>query len=197
MFHNTRLSKRVALGFQGGPSWFTTEVPNAGGLNAFYANWASPHYKFVADYSVLNPADRNEIQDCFMVMRGRRDSFRFKNHLDYVATNQALGTGDNTATPRQLKKYYSFGSSSVGVDIILPIADTLVVTANGTPFAVTVDDETGLVAPAVGNWPNGQVLLASFEFDIRVRFGQDYYPFTLPIKQLAQVSIDLVEALTP
>lgn len=196
-FYNTRLTDKVSQGFQGSPQWSTTEIANAAGFSAFNQDWSSAHWYFVADYTILNPRDQNEIRACFMAMRGRTHSFRNKDWGDYRATDEPLGTGDGTNTPRQLKKYYIFGAASFARNIILPIASTVVVTANGTPFAVTVNDETGMVAPASGNWPNGQVLLASFDFDVRVRFGQDKYTFTLPAKNVATVSIDLVEALTP
>lgn len=197
-FINKRLSKKVALGFTGGPMWDTTIVPNAGGFEARIANWSMPLYKYTADYSVLDPASQNEIAMCFNAARGQRDSFRFKDWGDYIAKGQALGTGDGTNTPRQLCKYYDFdGASAFGRNILLPVASTVVVTDNGSPFAVTVNDQTGMVAPATGNWISGHVYLASFEFDVRVRFASDHYPFTLALKGLAQVSIDLVEARTP
>lgn len=196
-FYNTRLSDRVSNGFQGGPEYLTTEVPNAGGYGAFISEWVEAHWTFIADYDVMDPLSQNEIRNCFMAMRGKRHSFRFKDWTDFQATNQALGTGDGTNTPRQLKKYYTFGAATVGRTILLPIATSVVVTANGSPFTVTVNDQTGMVSPATGNWPSGQILLASFYFDVRVRFGKDYYPFTMAARNLGSVSIDLKEALTP
>lgn len=195
-FINQQLSTKVERGFQGGPMWDTTIIPNAGGYEARIANWSVPHYKYVVDYALLNPAEQNEISTAFLAARGQRDSFRFKDWQDFKATNQALGTGDGTATPRQLRKYYTFGPTTFARDILLPISSTVVVLANGsTPVPVTIDG-TGKATP-VGSWPSGQVLTASFEFDVRVRFASDFYPFTLPDKAFANVSIDLVEALTP
>lgn len=197
-FINKRLNKCVSLGFAGGPMWDTTIVPNAGGYEARIANWSMPLYKFTADYSILNPVEQNEIAMAFNAARGQRDSFRFKDHADYEGHDEELGTGDGTNTPRQLKKYYDFdGVSAFARDIVLPVANTVVVTDNGSPFAVTVNDQTGMVAPASGNWISGHIYKASFEFDVRVRFASDFYPFTLALKKLAQVSIDLIEARTP
>lgn len=195
-FVNQRLSHKVEVGFKGGPMWNTTRVPNAGGYDARYQNWSMPKYKYMADYTLLDPSEQNEIMSAFMALRGQRDSFRFKDWGDYRATNQTLGTGDGTATPRQLRKYYTFGSASLGRDIVLPVASTVAVLANGSPLSVTVDDETGMVTP-VTNWPNGQVITASFQFDVRVTFASDHYPFTLPVRHVAQVSIDLIEEPTP
>lgn len=196
MFIDYRLNDCVAPGFSGGPSWSTTVVGNDGGNEARYQNWAMPHYQYAADYSILDADSQNAIRDAFLAARGQRDSFRFKDHGDFQAEDQSLGTGDGTSTPRQLQKFYTFGPTTFARNIYLPIASTVVVTANGTPITVTVDDETGEVTPS-SPWPNGQILLASFEFDVRVRFGSDYYPFTMPLRNLAQVSVDLVEAITP
>jgi len=62
---------------------------------------------------------------------------------------------------------------------------------------VTVNLTTGMVTP-VGTWPSGQVIrAASFEFDVRVRFGSDFIPFNRNAKTLATVTVELVEAITP
>lgn len=195
-FVDVRLSKCVALGFSGGPMWNTLVTSMTNGMESRNAQWSMPHYKYTADYNVLKPAERNEIATAFLAVRGQKDSFRFKDWFDYSAADASLGVGDNTSTPRQLVKDYTFGSATYSRRILLPIASTLVVKANGSPIAVTVDDETGMVTPSAP-WPNGQVITSSFEFDVRVRFASDYYPFSMPIKTLAQVSVDLVEALTP
>ncbi len=195
-FINQRLTSRVERGFKGGPQFNTLVTSMAGDTENRNAQWSMPHMKFEADYGILNPLDQNEVRNCFLAMRGQRDSFRFKDWTDYTCTDQALGTGDGTTTPRQLRKYYTFGSATLTRDILLPIATTVVVKANGTPITVTVNDQTGMITPSSA-WPSGQILTVSCQFDVRVRFGQDYYPFTLPDQGLAQVSIDLVEAITP
>lgn len=196
MFIDYRLDDCVSPGFSGGPAWSTTIVANEGGYEARIQNWAMPHYQYTADYSVLEADAQNQVRDAFIAARGRRDSFRFKDWGDFEATEQSLGTGDGTSTARQLVKFYTFGPTTFTRNILLPIASSVVVTANGSPITVTVDDETGLVTPS-SPWPSGQILLASFQFDVRVRFGSDFYPFTMPLRNLAQVSVDLVEALTP
>lgn len=194
-FVDTRLSQRAEAGFSGGPMWSTLVVAMANGAESRNSEWSTPHWKFTADYSVLNPIQQNEIVAAFLALRGQRDSMRFKDWGDFRMTDQALGTGDGTSAPRQLRKFYAFGSATYTRDITLPIASSLVVKANGTPIAATVG-LTGLVTPT-SPWPNGQVITASCEFDVRVRFGSDYYAFTMPAQGLSQVSVDLVEAITP
>jgi uncharacterized protein (TIGR02217 family) len=194
-FINTALSRRVEQGFTGGPEWSTRVVSMANGSERRNAEWALPHHKFTADYGLLDPVAQNDILIAFWAARGKKDSFRFKDWNDFRAIDQAMANGDGTATPRQLTKTYTFGPTSFVRNILLPIATTVRITANGSPLTVTVDDLTGLVTPS-GTWPSGQVIKANFDFDVRVRFGADFYPFTRPDPVTGSVTIDLVEAIT-
>ncbi|MDN8612802.1 DUF2460 domain-containing protein [Variovorax ginsengisoli] len=194
-FIDTKLSRKVSVGFSGGPTWNTRVVPMASGVDKRNAEWALPHHKFTADYTLLDPESQNEILIAFWAARGQKDSFRFKDWNDFKAINQAMANGDGTSTPRQLTKTYTFGPTSFVRNILLPIASTVVVTANGTPIAVTTNETTGMVTP-VSPWPSGQVIKSSCEFDVRVRFGSDFIPFTRNAPRLGTVTIELVEALT-
>jgi uncharacterized protein (TIGR02217 family) len=194
-FIDTTLSRRVESGFSGGPTWNTRVTPMANGRERRNAEWALPHHKFTADYALLDPIAQNEILVAFWSARGQKDSFRFKDWNDYRVTGQAMALGDGTATPRQLTKTYTFGPTSFVRNIILPVATSVRITANGSPLSVTVNDLTGMVTP-VGTWPSGQTILQSYEFDVRVRFGADYYPFTRPNAVTGSVTVDLVEAIT-
>lgn len=195
-FIDQRLSDCVALGFSGGPMWNTLVTSMTNGMESRNAQWSMPHYKFTADYTQLNPAEQDEIIGAFLAARGQLHSFRFKDWHDFELDSESLDVGDNTLTPRQIIKDYTFGSQTYTRTILLPISSTIIVRANGTPISVTVDDETGLVTPAAP-WPNGQILTVSGEFDVRVRFAADFYPFTMPTKNVSQMSVELMEALTP
>lgn len=191
-FIDVSLSRQVSVGFKGGPSWNTLVVSMASGKDRRNQEWSMPHHRYTADYTLLTPQDQNSVLEAFLSCRGQLHSFRFKDWNDYKATNQAMSVGDGTATPRQLTKTYTFGSASYTRTITLPVAGSVVITANGTPIAVTVNTLTGMVTP-VSTWPSGQVIKASFEFDVRVRFGADFYPFTRDTNVSAAVSMDLIE----
>lgn len=195
-FIDTRLSQRVNVGFSGGPEWNTLVRQMANGIAMRRGNWSMPHHKYTANYSLLDPESQNEILAAFIAARGQVHSFRFKDWNDYRTTNEAMANGDGTSTPRQLTKTYTFGTQSYVRTILLPNASTVVVTANGTPIAVTTNALTGMVTPT-SPWPSGQVIKASFEFDVRVRFGSDFIPFDRPGRNLAQVTVEIVEAFTP
>ncbi|MGJ7497457.1 DUF2460 domain-containing protein [Variovorax sp. RT4R15] len=191
-FIDAQLNRRVNVGFRGGPSWNTLVKEMANGKNRRRQDWALPHHKYTADWTLLNPIDQNDVLAAFIACRGQLHSFRFKDWNDFRATSQTMAVGDGTSTARQLTKTYTFGSTSFVRTITLPIASTVVITANGTPIAVTTDPLTGLATPAAP-WPSGQVIKSSFEFDVRVRFAADFIPFDRDTVISAAVSIDLVE----
>ena len=195
-FINTRLSQRVNVGFSGGPEYSTLVRQMANGVSRRRGNWAMPHHRYTANYSLLDPESQNEILAAFIACQAQVDSFRFKDWNDYRATNQAMAAGDGTSTPRQLTKTYAFGSKSYVRNILLPIVSTVVVTANGTPITVTTSALTGMITPAAP-WPSGQVIKASFEFDVRVRFGADFMPFDRAGRNIAECTVELVEAFAP
>lgn len=192
---DTRLLPNVKTGFAGGPMWNTRITPLASGQETRNAEWSMPHHKFTADYVLLDPRDQNEVLHAFWVARGSAHTFRYKDWNDFKIRAQSLGTGDGGSTARQLIKTYTFGPSSYTRTVTLPIEATLQVTANGSPLAVTVDDETGLITP-VSTWPSGQAIVVVYaEFDVKVRFGADYYPFVQQDPKIAECTVDLLEVL--
>jgi len=193
MFIDARLLECVSPGFSGGPQWNTRITPLANGNENRNAEWSMPHYLFVADYVLLDPRDQNEVLAAFNAAGGSEDCFRFKDWNDFKIVGASLGTGDGGSVPRQAVKDYTFGPKTRTRIIRLPVASTLAVTANGSPLAVTVDDETGLITPAA-TWPSGQAIVISYcEFDCKVRFGKDHYPFTQLHRKAATCTIDLKE----
>lgn len=193
-FIDHRLSKNVEAGFSGGPEWSTLVVQMASGMERRNAQWSMPHFKFSADYTILNPREQNEILAGFMAARGQLHCFRFKDWNDFKAEGMEIGVGDGASDPLQLLKHYEFGPTAYSRIITLPVSGTVKVYENGSPKTVTVDYQTGEVTPSTP-WTNAAVITADFEFDVKVRFGADHYAFTQHAKSVSQVSIDLVEVL--
>jgi uncharacterized protein (TIGR02217 family) len=191
-FIDQRLLDCVSPGFSGGPMWNTRITPLASGNETRNAEWSMPHHKYTADYVVLEPRDQNEVLHAFWVARGSTHSFRFKDWNDFKIIDETMAVGDGTGAARQAVKTYTFGPSTYTRTVTL--LSSVTVTANGSPLAVTFDDETGLITP-VSVWPNGQTIVLEAEFDVKVRFGADYYPFTQPHRSAALCTVDLVESL--
>ncbi|MBL0918045.1 MAG: DUF2460 domain-containing protein [Hydrogenophaga sp.] len=196
-FIDHRLSEDVSAGFRGGPEWSTAEVALKSGVSDHFQRWSMPRHRYQADYLELVEAGLGEgIVNAFMAARGRLHSFRFRDHRDHKADNVLIGTGAGTSAPMQLVKLYTFGPATYARKIVLPIASTVTVTQNGSPKAVTVNASTGMVTPTSA-WANSAEIRWSGEFDVEVRFGSDYYPFSMPIMRVTECAIDLVERKRP
>lgn len=196
-FIDFRLSDEVSAGFQGGPEWSTREVPLRSGVSLFHPRWSMPRCRFVADYTLLGDAGREEVMGAFIVAMGRTHSFRFQDPNDFQVERSQFGVGDGSSTPLQLVKVYEFGpTASFARKIVLPIVSSVAVWEGDTPKVVTVDPLSGLVTPATP-WANAALLYWSGEFDNEVQFGADYYPFTRVSTEVTQCTIDLVEKKRP
>jgi uncharacterized protein (TIGR02217 family) len=111
--------------------------------------------------------------DFFEARRGRLHAFRFKDHADFKATDQVIGTGDGAMVNFQLVKTYGAPSRPYVRTISAPVVGTVLVAINDVPAtALTLNAMTGLItfnsAPAPG-----AAITASFEFDVPVRFDVD------------------------
>jgi uncharacterized protein (TIGR02217 family) len=108
---------------------------------------------------------------------GKADSFRLKDHLDYVATNQQLAT---VAGHVQLIKNYTIGGRTYQRVITKPITASVTdyqghalantVFLHGTTTPVTVDYTTGIVTGQSAG------TAVDFQFHYPVRFDTDELP---------------------
>lgn len=129
----------------------------------------------------------------FYACAGQWGAFRFRDQVDYQATNETMTVTAGEKTPAQLVKSYSFGSTIFERMIQAPVSGTVSVFTGETPIAGTCDYGTGLFTPT-DNWPDTPVQ-ASFLFDVWVRFASDYVPFTAIRADMLTASVDLLEVL--
>lgn len=130
----------------------------------------------------------------FLVCRGRLHTFPLTDPVDHEAVDEPFGVGDGVTLVFQLRKVSTVDGVDYEREIYLPRG--AVIEDNGSPASPTVGAETGevtfAVAPAVGH-----VLTWSGEFDLKVRFDNDYLPFSIDNHgrdgYLMNGSIDLVE----
>lgn len=188
----------------GGPGFLTTINEGFSGFEQRNRNWANSRGKWTV--SLQTPAafanQRQKFADLleafFLVVAGRADAFRLKDHKDYSATAQPIGIGDAHATTFQLAKTYSAGPRSYVRAVKKPIAPPAVdYQNNALPNTVqvyknavlqnsgwSVDGTTGLVtfstAPAAG-----VVVTADFEFHHPVRFDADELQMQIEESNLA------------
>jgi uncharacterized protein (TIGR02217 family) len=177
----------------GGPGFSTVVNEGFSGYEQRNRNWANPRGKW--SVSLMTPegfaGNRQHFIDLlnafFLVVGGKADAFRLKDHKDFRGTSQTIGTGNGSQTTFQLTKTYIAGGRSFVRTIQKPIAppavdylgeqlpNTVKIYLGGTiqpATAWSVNGTTGLVtlnaAPATG-----VIVTADFEFHFPVRFDVD------------------------
>lgn len=190
-FIDQRLSLKAASGFVGGPQWSTSIQQIASGREVRNKQWMYPLQKYTASLHAFDDASRAELLGLFYACAGQWGAFRFRDPVDNAATAQTLTVVAGTTTPAQLVKSYVFGPSTFARPIHAPVNGTVAVSTGGTPIAGICDYGTGLFTPT-DNWPDTAVV-ASFQFDVWVRFASDYVPFTAIRSDLLTADLDLLE----
>jgi uncharacterized protein (TIGR02217 family) len=190
-FIETRLSDRVALGFQVIPTYSTRIVPLDNGRESRNVNWTKAKRRFSALYQNFTPEQFADLLDCFHAVQGSAYSFRFKDWSDYQVVNGSLGAAPAGSDPIQLVKVYTFGAQTVTRIITKPVVGTLVVSQGGALVPGTLDETTGEFTPS-GAWGVGEVF-ATFQFDVPVRFASDEMPSAWENRQAITTTAELVE----
>jgi len=140
----------------------------------------------------------------FRARAGRANGFRYKDWLDYKSslplqnitdTDQQIAIGDGATAGFPLTKTYDSGGTIHVRDIKKPVAGTVIIALDGAAQGAgwQVDGTNGMVtftaAPAAGT-----VISAGFEFDVPVRFAEDFLSITLESYLAGQIpSISLIE----
>ncbi|MBB4126216.1 uncharacterized protein (TIGR02217 family) [Xanthomonas translucens] len=191
-----RLSDLVAFGFSGGPEWSTRIVQLENGKEQRNGQWLYPKQRFKAQYLNFREDARDEIQAAFNAVRGRLYAFRFKDYNDFIARRERVYPNAGTSDAVQLIKSYSFGLATTIRRIQAPVAGTVIVYDDlGEPVPGVLDAGLGLFTPASA-WGSG-IYTWSGEFDVWVRFDNDYNAFTIGNRSgdeyVATADIELVE----
>lgn len=177
-FIEDRLLECIAYGFNFGPQRSTRIQQLRSGQESRNANWPVSRWRGSASYLNITPDKYEEVLGAFEVADGMAHGFRFRNPLDFEVTGQSLGNAPSGSTPVQLiRTYASFGGTSKQRTIKKPVAGTVTVYQAGIAKAGSIDTTTGLFTPNTA-WTEGFALTADFEFDLPVRFDQDWLPFS-------------------
>jgi len=172
-FVETQFPTDISYGSSGGPEYATDVVATNSGHEQRNANWEQARARYNVAHGVKTKAQLDALIAFFRARKGRAYGFRFKDWTDFQAT-ETLGTGDGITTIYQLRKSYLSGGVTETRIIRKPVLGTVQVYKNGAlqTTGVGVNSSTGEVtfvtAPAVG-----QVISASFQFDVPVRFDTD------------------------
>lgn len=203
-FHEVRLPQDISYGASDGPQFLTNVVEMASGHEQRNREWAEARNIYDIGMGLRSENDLSDLLSFFRARAGRANGFRYKDWFDYKSsvpdqniadTDQPLATGDGAAVTFQLIKTYDSGGEAHMRNITKPVAATVVIALDGVAQATgwQVDVTTGIVtfdlAPAIG-----VVITAGFEFDVPVRFSEDFLAITLESFQAGQIpSISLIE----
>jgi uncharacterized protein (TIGR02217 family) len=166
MFLETpRLPDDVTYEFEGGPTFSTEVVINAGGYESRNQNWAQARRSWRCNYAPKSRALTDVLTGFFHVANGKAHGFRFRDWTDYEATaSQGVFVAIN-ATTYQMFKRYSAGSNSHDRKIVKPVSGTITVTGGS---GVSINHTTGIITVSSGTptaWAG--------EFDTPARFDSD------------------------
>ena len=196
-FIESRLLTKVAYGFSGGATFQTTRVKLYSGYVARNAERSMPLYRYSAPYNALSLTDHAIVVAAFNACLGGVHGFRFKDHSDYSATGEVIGTGTGaTDQTLQLTKTYTFGSTSLVRTIKKPVAGTVQLYEDGSPLSSTVDTTTGIVTFTSSAASPNVTITADFQFDVPVMFADDDLSFSYVEKLVQSTEINLVEDLS-
>jgi uncharacterized protein (TIGR02217 family) len=192
-FIESRLLDDVAYGFSGGPVYNTLVTTMPSGITRRKIMRTRPIHRFSASFDKRDDGVLEAILEAYHATYGAAVGFRFKNWLDYQASDEVIGVGTGATQSLQLTKTMQFGTSVHVIPIKKPVFNTVQLTASNAPIAATINSSTGVatfVAPA------GHVVRWSGEYDLPVRFESDEFSAIIDTYNTHTIDMQLVEDLS-
>jgi uncharacterized protein (TIGR02217 family) len=188
-FYNTRLPDKIAAGFSGGPEFRTSIAMLQNGDEYRNKDWVYPRHRYSAELGIFDDTDHQALLGALMLTAGAWGTFRFKDWNDYTVTDSPLTVTAATSNPVQLSKVYTFAGSTFTRPLALIVSAT--VYEDGVEVAGTYSGTTGLFTPT-DPWGAGEITWSG-EFDVLVRFANDYNPLTARHRKARVQQIEIVE----
>lgn len=194
MYLDAYLTPCPGYGWEGGPEFKTRIVDMPTGRERRNADWEQPRHRYTAPFLNISRDAYRQIKRMHLVCRGQLHAFRFRDQLDYQSTNEIFAIGDGVTTEFQLSKVSVIDGVEYARNVYAILSAAI--TDNNVAAAPVVDMERGLAAFSVAPIA-GHVLRWTGEFDIWVRFNQDYLPFSLDNPDATNGVVDLLEVPPP
>jgi len=196
LFHEVRFPMDIGAGSNFGPSYSTDVVTMPNGAEQRNVNWSYPRCSGSVSMGVKEEADFQKLLAFFHNRCGKAYGFRFRDYMDYVGTLEYLGTGDGENKEFQLVKNYVDDVLYIAKvrKILKPVPGTVrvflvpITEAFTWQKQVEVRKGVGQSTEQFMNWyvdvitgkitfvdavPKDMAVLASYEFDVPVRFDTD------------------------
>lgn len=165
-FLEIRFPTEISYGASGGAEFSTDVTVLGSGFEQRNARWATPRAQWNVATAIKSSVELDQVFDFFRVAKGRLNGFRWKDWMDFKstedmlaaisATDQNIGTGDNTTKIFQVKKNYTFGPNTVARDIKkLVTATTTIAVAGNAVGNWSADENTGLITFSIRHSKTG------------------------------------------
>jgi len=190
MVDAVRLPDDIEGSAHGGPVFSTSVITLSSGQESRNQDWQIARQQWDVGYGVTDPANFEAVRAFFLARRGRARSFLFKDWSDYKATLEPVAAVTGDATKRQLIKTYADTENPYVRVIAFPVSGTLKVYVD----TLLTTDYTLLGGVLTFASDPGASVVASYEFDIPVRFDVDKFDLTLATVLAGQIpSLPIVE----
>jgi uncharacterized protein (TIGR02217 family) len=201
-FVNIPFPDCIAFGAQSDVMWLTNIVQSIGGYESANQNWEDAKHVYDVSFAVRTAGDYQDIREHFNQVRGRANTFPFKDYLDFEVTAgvllSAAGAIPAASGTFYLHKRYGSGGSLWDRKITRPDStltgvyrtrSAVVTNILGTDAVVTYT--TGAVALA--NHVGGDTYTWAGTFKVPCRYDTDRLPAAIINKQPGQAGELLVD----
>lgn len=174
----------IAFNAEATPEWSTALVENAGGFTFANQNWQYAQHSYDVTLAVRTATDYRLVRAHFHQVRGRANTFPFKDFLDFQASSSEGVLTLVSGSEYQMGKRYG-GANPYDRKITRPVSGTCTFyrtrSAVQSVIAPTVDYATGRVTVS-GHVADDTYQWAG-EFRVPVRYASDRLPAAAINKQ--------------
>ncbi len=192
-FDNVNLPSFLEI-FACGVSEFTTSyVTTMSGREIRSSDREVPRKKYILKGCRLSNIQFEIFNSFFIARVGRRYSFLLKDYSDFKVEKQLITFADGAQNQFQLNKIYYDAISSYIRNIKKPRFDTITIWQQDEQLKIkNFDENSGIVTLEIMPVKETE-LIASFEFDVIVRFNNDSFEYSF--NDDGTISLDNIEMI--
>ncbi|MFQ3307135.1 MAG: hypothetical protein ACI8ZF_000376 [Candidatus Midichloriaceae bacterium] len=194
-FNEIRFPEDISYGAIGGPEFYTDVISTLNKNEYRQLNFGISKMKYDISYGIKNQEQIEKLLYFFRARHGKAIGFRFKDWCDYKAKKEELEDANDIYTKFQLRKIYKNGEGEYSREITKPVEKTVSLYIGDKQYndPFDVDYMTGIVTLDTPLKKEEQ-LSANFEFDVPVRFDNDYLPISInAFENYSVKNINLIE----
>lgn len=176
-FHDIRLPEFIGVFAQGAYEYSTLCAKSMSGREVRQSENNIHLLKYIIKDCRLSEQEFHKFHSFFQARMGMRYSFRFKDFADYKVEKEVIAIGNGDQKQFQLFKRYDDSLAPLDRIIRRPVLNTLKLFVNETEITSGYIVNNGLIdfeQPLA----NGNNLMASFDFDVEVRFNNDNFHYS-------------------